>query len=151
MNYLGNKKILEEYKTAFLCSKSIPAEIILPAYDWAKDQRKQGNCIVCGNHSVIEKDVFEILLRGKQPLILMLARGMKKRFSADIQKALEQNRLLIISSFDEKITRVTIDTAKKRNQEMISMCSKILVAYATPNGQLDSLLTNINYHNQDNS
>jgi len=145
MNYLGNKKILEEYKTAFLCSKSIPAEIILPAYDWAKDQRKQGNCIVCGNHSAIEKDVFEILLRGKQPLILMLARGMQTRFSKDIKEALDENRLLIISFFDEKITRVTTDTAKKRNQEMISMCSKIVVAYATPNGQLDSLLKNINY------
>ena len=151
MEYLGNKELLSEDSTAFLCSRRFPAQIILRSYDWAKEQREQGNCIMCGNHSAIEKDVFEILLRGKQPLILMLARGMQTRFSKDIKKALEQNRLLIISSFDENITRVTRDTAKKRNQEMISMCSKIVVAYATPNGQLDSLLKNIKYHNLNNS
>ena len=78
MKFIGNKDILNLEKTAFLCSRKVPAEIILKSCDWAKRQRENGNCIVCGNHSQTEKDVFEILLKGKQPLILVLARSMKK-------------------------------------------------------------------------
>lgn len=55
MKTWGNNEILKLNKTAFLCSQKCPAEIVLKSYDWAKEQREQGNCIVCGNHSQIEK------------------------------------------------------------------------------------------------
>jgi hypothetical protein len=61
MNFIGKKDILNLEKTAFLCSRKVPAEIVLKSYDWAKQQREKSICIVCGNHSQIEKDVFKIL------------------------------------------------------------------------------------------
>lgn len=61
MEYLGNKDILKHPKTGFLCSKKCPTKVVLKSYEWAKKQRAEGNCGVCGNHSQIEKDVFEIL------------------------------------------------------------------------------------------
>jgi len=146
MNLIGNKDILNLEKTAFLCSRKVPAEIILKSYDWAKRQRENGNCIVCGNHSQIEKDVFEILLKGKQPLILILARGLKKRTDPEITDALNKNRLLIISPFEKAITRITRKTAEIRNKLIIEMSNKIVVAYKTPKGQLDNLLKNIDYN-----
>ena len=140
MEHKGNIKILDSQKTAFLCSQKCPADIILKSYDWAKEQRKQGNCIICGNHSQIEKDVFGILLKGKQSLILVLARGLKKRWEAEIEKAVNEKRLLVISPFEKETKRVIRETAKKRNEEIIEICDKIVVGYKSKNGQLENLL-----------
>ena len=145
MEYLGNKNILKLQKTAFLCSRKVPAQIVLKSYDWAREQRKLGNCIVCGNHSQIEKDVFEILLKGNQPLILVLARSLKTHWEPEIKKALSENRLLIISPFEKEIKRITRKTAKTRNKYIIEISDIILVAYKIENGQLDSLLKNVEF------
>ncbi|GBE16376.1 hypothetical protein BMS3Abin15_00190 [bacterium BMS3Abin15] len=145
MEYLGNKNILELEKSAFLCSQKVPAEIVLKSYDWAKEQRKNGSCIICGNHSQIEKDVFSILLNGKQPLILVLARGIKTRWQPEIVKAVNNNRLLIISPFEKETKRVTRETAEKRNLKILEISEKIIIGYKSPNGQLEKLLKGINY------
>jgi len=79
MEYFGNTEILKHNKTGFLSSRKCPAEVVLKSCEWAKKQRAEGNCVVCGNHSQIEKDVFETLLKGKQPLVLVLPRGLKRR------------------------------------------------------------------------
>ena len=52
---LGNEMLLELKKTAFLCSRKIPASTVLKCYDWAIAQREAGNCIISGFHSQIEK------------------------------------------------------------------------------------------------
>ncbi len=64
MIYHGNQDILKNYKVGFLCSRRCPAEVVLKSYDWAREQRENGITVVCGNHSQIEKDIFEILLKG---------------------------------------------------------------------------------------
>jgi hypothetical protein len=141
MKTWGNKEILKLNKTAYLCSQKCPAEIVLKSYDWAKEQREKGNCIVCGNHSQIENDVFEILLKGRQPLILVLPRNLKKRWAPEILNALNQNRLLVISPFDDNSNnRITRENAIKKNETIISLGDKIVVAYKSENGQLDNLL-----------
>lgn len=145
MEYWGNKAILKAKKTGFLCSRKCPADIVLKSYDWAKAQREAAHCIVCGNHSQIEKDVFEILIKGDQPLILVLARGMKTRWQPEIVKAVEKKRLLVLSPFDQSVKRVTRETAEKRNREMIEICDHIIVGYKTEGGQLDKLLNGIQY------
>jgi len=145
MEHKGNIKILEFYKTAFLCSQKCPAEIVLKSYDWAKEQRKKGNCIVCGNHSQIEQDVFEILLKGKQPLILVLPRNLKNRWNPEIVKSINEKRLLVISPFNEQHNRITRENAIVKNSTIISLADEIVVAYKTKNGQLEKLLTGIKY------
>lgn len=145
MEYLGNKDILKLQKTAFLCSQKCPADIVLKSYDWAKQQRQKGNCVICGNHSQIEKDVFEILIKGKQPLILVLARGIKTRSEPEIETAVNENRLLIISPFDKEIKRITRETAEKRNERIIESSDSIMIGYKTENGQLNKLLKGKDY------
>jgi hypothetical protein len=136
IEYLGNTDLLKLHKTAFLCSQKCPAQVVLKSFDWAKQQREAGNCIVCGNHSQIEKDVFEILLKGKQPLILVLARGMKSSWESPIENAVKTNRLLIISAFDKEVKRVTRETAEMRNKEIIEMSDQLVAGYISPGGQL---------------
>ena len=140
LKYFGNQSILEFRKTAFLCSRRIHADIILKSYDWAKEQREKGNCIICGNQSTIEKDVVEILLRGKQPLILVLARGMKKRWSPEILKAIYDNRLLVISPFPDHEKRITRDKAEIRNKLIVELADEVVVGHITKGGQLDGII-----------
>lgn len=145
MEYFGNKDLLIHHKLGFLSSRKCPAEVVLKSYEWAKKQRATENCVVCGNHSQIEKDVFEILLKGDQPLILVIPRGLKKRWDKNWLENIEKGRLLIISPFKKEIVRITRDTAIKKNETIISLSDQLIIGYKSPNGQLDKLLTNIKF------
>ena len=140
--HIGNKELLALPKTAFLCSRKVPASIILKCYDWAIQQREKGSCVISGFHSQIEKDVLHYLLKGKQPIIVVLARGLKSNLEKEFIKPIEEGRLLIVTPFEEKIKRVTEKTAKVRNEMMIELADKIMLGFASEGGALLELLTN---------
>jgi hypothetical protein len=117
--HIGNIELLKLHKIAFLCSRKIPTSVVLKCYDWAIEQREAGNCVISGFHSQLEIDVFHYLLKGKQPIIIALARGLKQKIDLELQKPLDKGRLLIIISFDKEVKRVTKETAAKRNKMMI--------------------------------
>lgn len=137
---IGNKDLLDLPKTSFLCSRKVPASVVLKCYDWAILQREAGNCIISGFHSQIEKDVFHYLIKGNQPIIIALARGMKESLEPLLQKPFEEGRLLIITPFDKSTKRVTEQTSELRNKMMIEMADKIILGYASAGGQLEKLL-----------
>ena len=140
MEYFGNKDLLKQTKTAFLCSRSIPASAVLKCYDWAIAQREEGNCIISGFHSQLEKDVLHYLLKGKQPIIIALARGLKEKVEPKLIKPLEQGRILIISTFEKSVKRVTEQTAEIRNKMMIELADSITIGYTSEGGKLEDLL-----------
>lgn len=140
---IGNKELLTLHKTAFLCSRQVPASVVLKCYDWAIEQREKGNCVISGFHSQIEKDVLHYLLKGKQPIILALARGLKEKLEHQFERPLEEGRLLIITPFEKTVKRVTEQTAHTRNQLMTALADQITIGYASPGGQLEELLKGI--------
>ncbi len=137
---LGNTDVLKLPSTAFLCSRQVPASVVLRCFDWAIAQREQGNCVISGFHSQLEKDVLHYLLKGKQPIVLVLARGLKERIEPELTKPLEEGRLLILTPFDRAVKRVSSQTARIRNEAMIALAKQITVGYARPGGQLEDLL-----------
>ena len=139
MEYLGNKEILKNYKIGFLCSRKVPANIILKTYDWAIANRDKGVCIISGFHSKIEKDVFHFLLKGVQPLILVLARGLKQIWEPEIKVALGQKRLLVISPFPSEVKRVTSHTSVIRNKKIIELADELFIACVSKGGQIEKL------------
>ena len=139
----GNRELLKLPKTAFLCSRKIPASTVLKCYDWAIAQRETGNCVISGFHSQIEKDVFHFLLKGKQPIIIVLARGLKEKLEPELQKPLVEGRLLIITPFDKSTKRVTELTAEIRNKLMVELADSITVGHASSSGQLEKLLSGV--------
>jgi predicted Rossmann fold nucleotide-binding protein DprA/Smf involved in DNA uptake len=140
MYHHGNFNIFNQQKTAFLCSRKIPASVVLKCYDWAIEQREIGNCIISGFHSQIEKDVFHYLLKGSQPIIIALARGLKENIEPELIKPLQEGRILIISPFDKTVKRVTEQTAEIRNKMMIELADNIIVGYTSEGGKLESIL-----------
>ena len=143
--YLGNTDLLKLPKTAFLCSRQVPAGVVLKCYDWAIAQREAGRCIISGFHSQLEKDVMHYLLKGTQPIMLALARGLKKRLEPELSDVLSEKRLLIITPFDEKVKRVTRETANQRNRFMAELADEIFVAYASQGGNIEKLITDISF------
>ena len=142
MEYLGNKEILKNYKIGFLCSRKVPASVILKTYDWAIEQRDTGSCIISGFHSKIEKDIFELLLKGDQPIIMVLARGIKKRWEKEISDNIEKGRLLVMSPFDSNEKRITRETSVKRNQVVVGLADEIYIAYSNSEGNIENILKN---------
>lgn len=139
MEHLGNFELIRLHKTAFLCTRRVPASIVLKCYDWAIEQREEGRCIISGFHSQIEKDVLHYLLKGGQPIIIALARGMKKRFDQQLHREIEKERLLLVTSFGSSVTRVTQETANKRNELMAELTDEIFVSYAQPDANVEKL------------
>ena len=82
---LGNVGIAGCRKTAFLCSRNYPAGAVLRIYDWAKEMRDAGECVISGFHSRLERDVLAILIQGQQPIILAAARGLPQRHSPAVR------------------------------------------------------------------
>jgi predicted Rossmann fold nucleotide-binding protein DprA/Smf involved in DNA uptake len=137
---IGNRDILKTEKTTFFCSRRCPASVVLLSYDWAKQMRRDDLCVISGNHSQIEKDVVHYLLKGKQPIILALARGLKKRLDPKESHALRDNRLLIITPFGSGVTRASQDTANKRDEFMAELADEIFVSFAEPEGNVERLV-----------
>jgi hypothetical protein len=79
-------------------------------------------------------------MKGKQPIILVLARGMKKHWPVEIKKAIKEEKLLVISPFDKNVKYITQETANIRNEFMTKIADEILIAYYTPNGNLYNLI-----------
>ncbi len=140
----GNTELLKLHKIAFLCSRKVPASVVLKCYDWAIAQREKGNCIISGFHSQIEKDVLHYLLKGRQPIIIALARGLKEKLEPELQKSFDNNRLLIITPFEKQIKRVTEQTATVRNKMMIEIADEIVAGYVNPKGNLKLLIEEAN-------
>jgi hypothetical protein len=138
--HIGNEELLKLYKTAFLCSRKVAASAVLKCYDWAIEQREVGNCIISGFHSQLEKDVLHYLLKGKQPIIIALARGLKEKIEPEFKQPMEEGRLLIVTPFDNEIKRVTEQTAIIRNKMMIEISESITIGHLSVGGQLEKIL-----------
>lgn len=137
---LGNRALLTLPKVGFLCSRDIATSTEAACIRWAHEQIRNNTCIVCGNHSKTEKTVFNILLKGNQPLILLLARGITQRLPKIYWDQINADRLLILSSFDGSVERVIKVTSLQRNIDMVSITHKIIIGYIKKDGQLSNLI-----------
>jgi len=136
LHYTGNKDLLQHTKTAFLSSRNISPQSVLACYDWATQQRSAGRCVISGFHSQIEKDVLHFLLKGTQPVIMVLGRSLYKKLPEELLAPLKENRLLIISVVSEKTPRQSEETALQRNQYIIENADEVIFGSLDKAGKL---------------
>ncbi len=141
---IGNLDILQNKKLAFFCSVKCPGEIILEAYDLAKTLRDAGITVVSGFHSLIEKEILNIQSRSSHPIIACPARSIEgMRLPMEYKKLLADHRLLLLSPFNKKIRRSTVETSAVRNQFVAKMAERIFVAYTSPDSKTELLCKNM--------
>jgi len=140
ISVVGSTKLLSSQFFAFLCSREAAGSTILRAFDQAAAWRDTGQCVIGGFHSPIEKECLRILLRGRQPIIVCLARGLEgMRLPADWKKPLAEGRLLFLSPVQAVEGRETRKLAIQRNRLVAALADEVVFAYVTPDGELDQL------------
>jgi len=135
MDYLGNRELLKQLKTAFLASGTIAPDEVLHCYDWATDEHE--GCVVSGFSSKLEQDVLHFLLKSKTPVIMVLARRMYREIPEELKVPLEQGRLLIIST--STAIRQSRATALARNRYVCELADYIMIVGVTEDSSLYGL------------
>ena len=137
IQFLGNFELLRLPKTAFLASSTIPTDMVLRCYDWAQRMCREKQCVISGFSSHLEKNVLHFLLKGQQPIILVLARRMYQKIPSDLQPLIDNGRLLIISTTSSP--RQSRKTAFDRNRYICSIADQIVMIDASEKSSLAPL------------
>lgn len=140
MNYIGDIKILDLPKSAFLCSDKYSSKAVLACYDWTTEVKSKNICVVSGFQSKLEQDILNILLKGNSPIVLVLARGIYKKCPAKYFEAVKKGQLLIISPFTDNESIITRERARTRNELVISMADEIVIGHISAGGMIEQLL-----------
>jgi predicted Rossmann fold nucleotide-binding protein DprA/Smf involved in DNA uptake len=123
-----------------LCSVKCPGDLVLKTYDTARVLRDAGVTVIGGFHSPMEKECLDLLLRGKQAVVICPARSVQDmRVPAEWRASLADGRLLVLSAFETTVRRVTKDTARQRNAFIAAIAKQILVPHASSGGEVESL------------
>lgn len=99
-HFRGPAALLDRPATAFLCSTRCPGDKVLEAYDWARGQCDEGGAVISGFHTPVEKDVLAILARRGANILWATARDLPKTTPKELQPAVEEGRLMILSPFN---------------------------------------------------
>lgn len=137
MKTLGNISLLERRKIGFFASGTIASLSVLPTLDWATEIAKRDDiAIVSGFHSKMEREVLDILLRGKCGIICVLARPIYKVIQDKYRNAYAQNRVLFISHNTANSTMTSRHLCKKRNAYIASISDELVFSSLTPDSSL---------------
>ncbi len=140
LHLLGPPEILDTHKTALFCSTRCPADAILRTHQAARRMRDSGITVISGFQSPMEKECLAILLRGKQPIIISVARSLTgMRIPAQCRPAFNEGRILFLSPFAEKPTRITKESAARRNEITAALADEAYIAYAEIGSRTDQI------------
>jgi predicted Rossmann fold nucleotide-binding protein DprA/Smf involved in DNA uptake len=136
---IGNPEILNQRKIGLFCSARFPESAAVNVYNAARTFCEEEATVVSGFHSPIEKECFRILLEGKQPIIICLARALAKiQLPSEWQSAIDGGRLLLLSRF-EKSRRADKETARRRNELVAALSDEIVIIHAEPGGAVERI------------
>ena len=141
LQMIGNTALFDlPDKVAFLSSRRISAAAVLKCYDWAAEMRDAGRCVIGGFQSSLERDVLKFLLRGKSPIVMVLARGLWRTVPSECREAVNAGRMLVVSPFSQRVIRVSAATAAARNKCVLDNCESAVFASLDPCGSLARLV-----------
>ena len=133
---MGNVAVLQRRLLGLICSIKCPGSIVLKTFDTIRALRDAGVTMVGGFLSPMERDCLDILLRGKQSIILCPARRLTGlRLGNDARQAVKENRLLVLSAFADDVLHTTAAQAVRRNNIVDALADALLVPYAAPGGK----------------
>lgn len=139
----GNLDLLHETQhrplIALFCSVQCSESVIRQTYALAHALRDASVTVISGFHSPLEKECLGVLLQGTQPVIVCPARSIEQlRLPASWRMALEKERLLLLSRFEEGQKRPTSARALVRNQLIAALADAVFITHATPGGKSES-------------
>ncbi len=124
---------------AVFSSAKCPDRLILKAHDYAKEIKDGETGIISDFHAPAEKEMLEVLLKGKCPLVVVVGRRLENaRIPLLWQAEIEKGRMLVVSPFSAYQTYVTKEIALKRNDLAARIAGRALIVHANDGGSLAS-------------
>lgn len=139
LHYHGNIELLNFSRIGFLSSQTDPFFCDHVLSDFISHINKD-EIIITPGHSYMEKQMMALLLNRETPFIWVLARGIPDSFNSEITKALEGNKLLIISPFEKEHSLITGHRSMMRNRFIIETANRLTIGYVRKGGLLEELL-----------
>ena len=134
---LGNENLLKRNRIGYFASCTIASLSVLSTLDWATEIAKREDVtIVSGFHSKMEREVLDILLRGRCGIICVLARPIYKIIPDKYRNAYAQNRVLFISHNTANSTMTSRHLCQKRNEYIASISDELVFSSLTPESSL---------------
>ena len=101
-----------------------------------------GEAILSGFLSPMERAVFKAGLAHRKPMIWVKPWALEEGIdSPGIQKAIQEERLLIISPFAEQIDAPSVRRAAWCNEYVLAHCTRMVIGHLNPSGMLACILT----------
>lgn len=140
----GNLELLNQPLVGVVSSRQCPARLIIAAQDWARSAREQGLTLAGGFHSPVEQEVLRVVLKGTGGVVLCPARGLGgMRLTAELDRALEAGRLLLVSPFGDGVRRADSRRAERRNRLVVGLAFRVLVIHAAVGGATERLVRDV--------
>ena len=131
---LGNPALLQRPRLGFLASRG-------DSTPHGKLPLQPGEVILSGFLSPMERAVFRAGLAARRPMIWVKPFGLAQGGeSAAIQTAIAEDRLLILSPFDDAIEAPSARRAVWANHYVIANSTRLAVGHLNPDGMLACLL-----------
>ena len=138
---LGNDNLLKRKKIGYFASGTIASQSVLPTLDWAVEVAKRNDIsIVSGFHSKMEREVFDILLRGRCGIICALARSIYRKVPSRFREAYDAGRVLFISPCKTSATMTSRCLCRQRNEYVASICDELVFSSLSPESSLYPLV-----------
>lgn len=140
LSVAGEPALLRLPLAALFCSARLPPSCALASMDLARSLRDAGAPVVSGFQSPTERACLDLLLRGRQPVVVCPARGLGgMRVPAAWREAREEGRLALVSGFPDRVRRPTSALSEARNRLAMALSRSVVMIHATPGGRLARL------------
>ena len=132
---LGGRYLLEQSKVGFLASRGAVTR-------HGNLSLNQGEVIISGFLSPMERAVFRSGLRRGKPMIWVKPWGLEVgEDSPEVQRAVDEDRLLIVSPFDDMVAVPSARRAAWCNQYVLAHCDRMVIGHLNPEGMLACVLS----------
>lgn len=137
IKYIGNQELLKAKKSLFVCSKRAPIATYEHIFRWVESLTTK-DTVICCNTTELEQEVMKSLVVNRVPTILVVMNRFREENNIQIQKALEEKRMLIIVMEQTGQKRWS---PRDRNDFLINKIAyNIIGGYINKNGSLYPLL-----------
>lgn len=131
---VGNKALWAEPKIAFFASRNAGEKEMEKIRCWGRNQAKNGMCLVGAFHSDAEKALLSAALRHGGKAVWILGKSIPEVLSREESRALDENRLLIISCFHREHCKVS--TSRYANHLSAMNANALVFAHISPQSTL---------------
>lgn len=133
---VGEAALLQGSLVAFFASRQCPGIAIRVGTEWALQQARKGVVLVGGFHSPLEQSALRLVLEGGGSAVVVLARPVASAsLHSTWRNALTAGKMAVVSA-SATIRRLTAQAASDRNELVARLADRIVMAYASPGGQL---------------